>query len=318
MAKTVTVVGATGIQGGSVVRALLENDSYIVRAITRNRHSDAAKTLSDQGMQVVEADLDDLASLKAAFEGSHAIFATTNFFEPIPNVSVEQAILLESQRGINLAMAVAATPSVEHYIWSTLPNARRITNGRMGVPHYDAKNIVDDYIKSDPELLRKTTFLMIAFYASNMHYPFYKPFPIPTFGGKKYIQIQASPASVPICLAGDARVNVGLFVRSILGQPHKTLPGKFVLGATETMTAGEMLAAWASTKGIDVTYVEVDKQTYYKMWPVWGGLMDESHVYWGMAKGKAFTAEEGVLTKDDLGVVGLVDTATAYAAMDLQ
>ncbi|KAH8902608.1 NAD(P)-binding protein [Coniochaeta sp. PMI_546] len=317
MAKTVTVAGATGIQGGSVVRALLDNDSYVVRAITRNRQSDAAKTLTDQGVEVVEANLDDLASLKTAFEGSHAIFATTNFFEPIPNNSVEQAILLESQRGINLAMAAAATSSVEHYIWSTLPNARRISDGKIGVPHYDAKNIVDDYIKSDPALLRKTTFLMIAFYASNMNYVFYKPFPIPTFGANKYIQIQASPASVPICLAGDARVNVGLFVRSILEQPYKTLPGKFVLGATETMTAGEMLTAWASTKGIDVIYVEVDKETYYKMWPVWGELMDKSHVYWGMVKEKAFTAEEGVLTKDDLGVVGLVDTTTAYVAMNL-
>jgi hypothetical protein len=317
MAKIITVTGATGIQGGSVVRALLDNGSYIVRAITRNRHSDAAKSLSGQGVEVVEADLDDLASLKTAFAGTHAIFAMTNFFEPIPNVSAEQAILLESQRGINLATAAAATPSVEHYIWSTLPNARRISNGRIGIPHYDAKNIVDDYIKSDRELWRKTTFLMIAFYASNMNYPFYHPFPIPTFGGKKYIQVQASPASVPICLAGDARANVGLFVRSILDQPHKTLPGKFVLGATETMTAGEMLTAWASAKGIDVTYVEVDKETYYEMWPFWGELMDKSHVYWGMAKDKAFSAEEGVLTKDDLGVVGLVDTATAYAAMNL-
>lgn len=317
MVKTVTVVGATGRQGGSVVRALLNDGSFAVRTITRNRHSEAAKALSNQGVQVVEADLDDLTSLKAAFEGSRAIFATTNFFEQILNVTLELAILLESQRGINLAKAAAATPSVQHYIWSTLPNARRISNGKISVPHYDAKNIVDDYIKTDPGLLQKTTFLMISFYASNMNYPFYKPFQIRPFEGKEYIQIQSIPASVPFCLSGDAGVNVGLFVRSIIDQPHKTLPGKYVLCATETMTAGDLLNLWASTKGINTTYVQVDKETYYKLWPVWGELMDMSHEYWSIAKENAFTAEDGVLTKDDLGIVGLVDTKTAFAAMNL-
>ena len=67
MSKTIAVTGATGAQGGSVARVLLEA-GWKVRAITRNSQSEAAKKLASQGAQVVEASFDDESSLQKAFE----------------------------------------------------------------------------------------------------------------------------------------------------------------------------------------------------------------------------------------------------------
>ncbi|KAJ6116097.1 hypothetical protein N7523_006514 [Penicillium sp. IBT 18751x] len=317
MARSVAVVGATGIQGGSVVRALINNEAYTVTAITRNSQSEAAKELASKGARIVEADLDDISSLKAALAGSSAAFAVTNFFEPFAMLSEEEAIEIETRRGMNLAKAAAATLTLEHFVWSTLPNAERISNGRDVIPHYIGKNRVDDYIKSVPALLQKTTFLWVTFYASNMQYPFYRPFSIPTAGENRYIQLQASPASVPIQVIGDAKINIGLFFRSIIEQPAISLPGRFVLGATDAMTTGEMLLTWASTHGIRAEFVQVDEETYYDLWPKWGEIMDKSHKYWETAKEESYSGEDVILTKEDLGITGLVDTATAFANMKI-
>ena len=64
----VVVVGATGLQGGSVINTLLELDQYHVQGITRNVHSKPSQALLPKGVKMVEANLDNLDSLKSAFE----------------------------------------------------------------------------------------------------------------------------------------------------------------------------------------------------------------------------------------------------------
>ncbi|KAF5646379.1 nitrogen metabolic regulation nmr [Fusarium sp. NRRL 52700] len=316
MPRLISVIGATGIQGGSVVKALVNNDAYSVRAITRDKKSAAAKALLDKGVEVVEADLNDIHSLEAAFSGSFAIFAVTNFFQNFPTLSADAAVEEEAMQGINLARAAISTPTLEHFIWSTLPNAFRVSEGKSFVPHFAGKNKVDDYIKSQPDLLRKTTFLWVGFYASNLQYPFFKPFPVTSAAPNKYIQLLPAPSSVPLSLAGDVRTNVGLFVRVILEQPMKTLPGKFVLAVTDVMSCGELLSLWAAAKQKEAEYVMVDKQTYHSLWPKWGEVMEANFTYFGLVGDRSYSGEEGVLTKDDLGVVGLVNTAEAIEIMD--
>jgi hypothetical protein len=255
MSKVVTVVGATGVQGGSVVQGLLSTKDFTVRAITRNRKSDEAKSLLAQGVDVVEADINDVESLQAAFAGSYAIYSMTNFFEAFPKVGMAKGIEIEAKQGINLAKAAAATASLQHYIWSTLPNSRCVSAGKVIVPHYEGKNQVDDYIRANPALFNKTTFLWVTFYTANINYPWYMPFAIPNFDPTKVYTVWATPAWVPIMLIGDGTVNVGLFVKSILEQPQKSLPGKFVLAATDDMTAGEIAAAWAQLEGKEAVYL---------------------------------------------------------------
>lgn len=318
MPKLVTVVGATGIQGGSVIDALLPNPSYTLRALTRNPQSAPAQKLRERGIEVIAADTSDESSLRAAFAGSHAIFAATNFFEPFATLGAEKAGEIETAQGINLAKAAAATESLEHYVWSTLPNAEAISGGRISVAHFAAKNRVDDYIKSDPALLAKTTFLWIGYYASNIAYPWWKPVPVSTaFSPEQYVQLMATPPSVQVTLAGDVRRNVGLFVKAALQQPKRTRNGRVVLVATEKMTAGELLQTWARVHGKTATYAMVDKAAYQGMWPVWGELMNRFFLYLDMTGDKAFAGDEVVLGKDELGVEGLIGIAQAFAAMEV-
>lgn len=317
MTKQITVIGATGIQGGSVIRALLKDSAYSLTAITRNKSSDVAKNLASDGVRIIEADLDDIASLQVAFTGTSIIFASTNFFESFIKRGVEEAIEIETSQGINIAKAAAATSTLEHFVWSTLPNTYRISDGQFAVPHYMSKNRVNDFIKANSALFQKTTFLWVSTYASNMNYPFYQPFPIPTAGKNRYIQVQPTPASVQFPLIGDAAVNVGLFVRAIIEQPKKTLGGKFVYGVTDIMTAGEILATWASVHGVEAEYVQVDKETYYSLWPQWGKVMCQNHEYLEWAKQSSFSGEDVILSKEDLGIIGLRDTRTAFGKTNI-
>jgi hypothetical protein len=117
----------------------------------------------------------EIRKLTHPLQGSNYIFAVTDFFEPFGSSGPEAAIKIESAQGINLARAASKTPTLERYIWSTLPNSKRISNGKYIIPHFESKNIVDDHIKQDKNLYPKTTFVWVTFYAANYLYPMYTP-----------------------------------------------------------------------------------------------------------------------------------------------
>jgi uncharacterized protein YbjT (DUF2867 family) len=116
--KLVTVVGATGTRGASIINALLKDSTYTIRALTRNTTNEGAKALIAKGVEVVQADANDDASLISAFQGSYAIYAVTDFSEPFAKGGPEQGMKVETQQGINLAKAAAAaaTSTLKHYI----------------------------------------------------------------------------------------------------------------------------------------------------------------------------------------------------------
>lgn len=320
MTKIITIVGATGTQGGSVVRALLGDPKYSVRAITRNAKSDAAQALVARGVDVVEADLHDVDSLRAAFAGSHAIFAVTNFFEALPTMGVERSMEIETLLGTNLADAAAATESLAHYVWSTLPNSRRNTGGKIVVPYYESKNCVDDYIREKhAQLLQNTTFFWVGWYAGNMDYPWFKPIVVPSAddgdSSNSYIELLGVSPSTIMPLAGDEKTNVGLFVRAILNRPEKVLPAKTVAGFVGQETYVEVMQSYGAAQGIKVRCVQIPKDDYRELWPVWGELMDTTNSYFELMGSKAFSSvDDVVLTKEDLEVEGLVGAAQAFAA----
>ena len=298
--KIVSVVGATGIQGGSVIDALLKEGDYSIRGITRNPGSENAKSLAGRGVEIVKADLNDLASLKTAFQGSFAIYAVTDFFEPFGQHGPQKAIEIESQQGINIAKAAASTSTLEHYIWSTLPNGMKISGGKYLIPHFESKNKVDDYIKSDAPLLAKTTFFWVTYYATNYYFPMFTPYHIPTAG--KYIQIQDTSPNVSVKAIGDARKNVGAFVQAILSNPEKTMNGKFVLAYVEETTAGAMLQMWGKAQDKQTQYVQVDEKTFNALWPMWAEEIGVMMQFWETVGDKSWAGEEGILTKEDLSI----------------
>ena len=117
--KIIDVVGATGAQGGGLVRAILSDVSggFTARALTRNVNSDKATELSKLGVDVVAADLDEIESLKRAFAGAYGAFCVTNFWE---HFSPEK----ELAQATNMARA-AKEAGLEHVIWSTLEDTRQ-------------------------------------------------------------------------------------------------------------------------------------------------------------------------------------------------
>jgi uncharacterized protein YbjT (DUF2867 family) len=130
--KLIAVVGATGQQGGAVVRALQAGNQFKVRALTRNpaKH----RELVDE---VIQADLNRPETLTAAFEGAHGVFLVTNFWEKGTD-EVSQA---------TAAVRAAKDAGVKHLVWSTLPDVEGISGGKFHVPHFTGKAKVDRIVK---------------------------------------------------------------------------------------------------------------------------------------------------------------------------
>ncbi len=86
----------------------------------------------------------------------------------------------EQQQCLNLAAAAAKTPTLKHYVFSTLPGTLKYSGGKYLVPHMEYKAQIDDHIRNNlPELAKKTTFLWIGWYPTNMAYmPLIKPTPV--------------------------------------------------------------------------------------------------------------------------------------------
>jgi uncharacterized protein YbjT (DUF2867 family) len=166
--KIIAVVGSTGAQGGSLVEAILRdpNGGFAARAITRDPTKDKARAIAAKGGEVVQADLDDVESLKKAFAGAYGVYAVTNFWE---HFSGEK----EKAQAKNIADAARAA-GVAHVIWSTLEDTRNLMNAddkrmpmlqeRYRVPHFDAKAEANAYFKGLP-----LTLLLTSFYWDNLY-----------------------------------------------------------------------------------------------------------------------------------------------------
>lgn len=169
--KIIAVLGATGAQGGGLVRAILADKSseFTPRALTRNVNSDKAKALAEMGAEVVAVDVDNFESLKSAFNGAYGVFAVTFFWE---HFSAEK----ETEEAKSIAKA-AKEVNVNHIIWSTLEDTRNwipLTDNRMPtlqekykVPHFDSKGEAEKYFT---ELKLPVTFLLTCGYWENMIY----------------------------------------------------------------------------------------------------------------------------------------------------
>ncbi|KAB2580290.1 putative sugar transporter protein [Lasiodiplodia theobromae] len=270
MTKTIAVTGATGTQGGSVARVLLQSGNWKVRAVTRNPKGEAAQALAAQGAEVVAADFNDEGSLVKAFEGAHAVYAVTNFWEHLfSGKSQSEAGEIEEQQALLLARAASQTKTLEHYIWSTIPPASDLTGGRYPVPHLDHKAKIDQRIRSElPDLAVKTTFLYVGFYSSNLAFiPNLKPFEVP--GSGKYVLALPTKPSATIPITGDVSVTVGLWVRQVLANPGKTL-GKYASVHTEVISFEKMARDWSEVTGKPAVFAEISVEGYEQLWGVAG------------------------------------------------
>ncbi|KAH8799699.1 hypothetical protein F5884DRAFT_868671 [Xylogone sp. PMI_703] len=271
--KTIAVTGATGVQGSSVIRALLENKQWKVRALTRNPDGEAARALVSQGVDVVFASFDDEDSLVNAFKDVNAIFALTNFWEHLlAGKSQTLSGETEASHALTIARAAAKIATLEDYILSTLPSTSDLTGGKVSVPHFDYKAKVDQRIRElFPALAAKTTYLYFGFYPQNMAYfPLLKPFQIPLSGA--YVWLLPTNSSTIVPIAGDINITAGLWVSRILANPQKTR-GKYTSVVTEFISVGNLIKEWGQGTGKRVVLAECSEQDFETAWGVAGNEM---------------------------------------------
>jgi uncharacterized protein YbjT (DUF2867 family) len=254
--KIIAVIGATGAQGGGLVRAITgdKGGAFKARAITRNPDSDQARALARLGAEVVAADIDDEASLRRAFDGAHAAFCVTFFWD---HFSVEKEIA----EAANMAKA-AKDAGVKHVIWSTLEDTRNwiplsdtrmpTLQGKYKVPHLDGKGEADARFS---ELGVPTTFLLTSFYWENFI----------NFGmGPKKDKDGNLVLTIPIAskkLPGIAAEDIGKCAYGIFRKGREFI-GKRPGIAGEHLTGAQMASALGGALGKQVSYNPITPEQF--------------------------------------------------------
>jgi uncharacterized protein YbjT (DUF2867 family) len=257
--KIIAVAGATGAQGGGLVRAILadKTGAYRARALTRDVNSAKARDLANAGAEVVAANVDDVESLKRAFDGAHGAFCVTFFWD---HFSPQR----ETQQATNLAQAAAAA-GVQHAIWSTLEDSRShypLSDTRMPtlmghykVPHLDSKAEADHVFA---DLALPATLLLTSFYWDNFIH----------FGmGPKRSADGSLALSLPMAnakLGGIAAEDIGRCAFGIFRRGDE-FAGKRVGIAGEFLTGGQMAERFSEALGEPVRYDAIP-------WDVYRGL----------------------------------------------
>ncbi len=131
--RTILITGVTGHQGGAVARAL-RGKGFHLRGMTRKPDSEPAVALARDGIDVVQGDLDDEATLRRALSGAWGVFGVQNTWE----AGVER----EEAQGKRLA-TLAREAGVAHYVYTSVGSADK----RTGVPHFDNKWRVEETVR---------------------------------------------------------------------------------------------------------------------------------------------------------------------------
>jgi uncharacterized protein YbjT (DUF2867 family) len=252
--KVLTVFGATGNQGGSVVNNVLSNSKlsseYKLRGITRDPSKPNAKKLSDKGVEMVSADMNDKATLQKAISGSTAVFAVTNYWDA-------QSKQTEIQQGKNIA-DVCKEEGVKHLIWASLPHVTKMTGGELThVDHFDSKADVEEYIESikgGSGLV--ASYWMPGFFMSNLK-GMIRPGPdgVPTLS----LPWDAQKTRVAML---DVVADTGKFVAGLLLADPKSVDGFRVNGTSEWRSPHEIIEILNKTAGTNAKFQEVPADVY--------------------------------------------------------
>lgn len=243
--KVIAVFGATGTQGGSVVRALREQGRFRVRAITRDARK--ARGLADE---VAEADLERPETLAAALQGAHGVFLVTNFWAR-PDVD-------ELAQG-RAAVAAAKAAGVRHFVWSTLPDVEAIGEGRFHVKHFTDKAKVDAVVAAAG--FESYTFVEAPFYFQNLAG---QMSPQPQADGRSAWTLPMDPSARVIHM-GDI-TELGSLVAGAFAQPDR-------VGQGQRLSLSGSLASWNDVvailrqQGHDVGFNRVPGEVFDGFFP---------------------------------------------------
>jgi uncharacterized protein YbjT (DUF2867 family) len=253
--KTIAVAGATGAQGGGLVRAILADPSggFAARALTRNPNGAKARELAKAGAEVVAADIDDVESLRKAFAGAYGAYCVTFFWA---HYSPEKE-LAEAR-----AMAQAAKDAgVKHVIWSTFEDTRErvplddprmpTLKGKYKVPHFDGKGEANAIFSA---LGVPTTFLYTSFYWDNLIHFGMGPKKGPD--GRLTFVLPMGDKKLP----GIAAEDIGRCAYGVFKRPE--LIGRTVGIAGEHLTGAQMAAELSRALGREVVHGAITPEAY--------------------------------------------------------
>lgn len=254
--KIIAVLGATGAQGGGLVRAICADLSgaFTARAITRDVNSEKAKALAALGAEVVAADVDDAGSLERAFSGAYGAYCVTFFWGHFsPEKELAQAAYMAQ---------AAKQAALQHVIWSTLEDTRilvPLSDERMPtlmekykVPHFDAKGEAN-HLFTDAGV--PVTFLLTSFYWDNfIHFGMG-----PTKGPDGVLGITLPMGDLK--LPGIAAEDIGRCAYGIFKQGTQWI-GKTVGISGEHVSGAEMAATFTRALGQEIRYNAVPPSVF--------------------------------------------------------
>jgi len=236
--KIIAVIGATGLQGKGVINSILKDGTFKARAITRNPEKYTGKA-----DEVVKGDLTDLASLTEAFKNAHGVFVVTNFWEGADEIAQGK-----------IAIQAAKDAEVNHFVWSTLPNVEKISNGKFDVPHFTGKAKVDELVKNAG--FQNYTFVQPPFYYQNFSGMLGAQ---PKQDGSTGWTLPIDPSKKVIHMS-DIN-DLGKVVAGAFLNPEKVGQGSYLALATELNSFNDILASYKAN-GKEYSFTQVPGELF--------------------------------------------------------
>ena len=227
--QIILVTGATGNQGGAVARHLLQRGNFTVRAFVRDKNKPAAEALKQTGAELAEGDLNDLASLDRALQGTSGVFSVQAF---------KDGLEAEIREGKALADAAKAA-GIKHFVYSSAGGAERKT----GIPHFDSKFQVEEYVRASglPYTILRPVFF---FYNYNSLRPMVENGTL------------SQPLSPETKLQQLSEEDYGEMVAEVFERPADFLSREMEV-ASVAMTMTEIAAAFSRVLGKNVQYQQI-------------------------------------------------------------
>jgi uncharacterized protein YbjT (DUF2867 family) len=232
--RNILVTGATGQQGGSLARLLLQK-KHKVHALTRNTQSTAAQDLRNRGAKILKGDLDDSDSLKRAVKDVQSIFLMGTPFEDGTEGEIRRGKLMAD---------IAKENNIDHIVYSSVANADKNT----GIPHFESKYKVEQHIKN---LGIPYTIIGPAFFMENLLGP-----------GLEQGQL-ALPLSPSTILQQSALENIAEFTALVL-ERRKPFLGKRIDIASDEVTGEQAAKILSNELGQRIRYVPVPLEQVYQ------------------------------------------------------
>ncbi|KAM0718230.1 hypothetical protein Q7P37_006562 [Cladosporium fusiforme] len=275
MSKLLVVTGATGFQGRSVINWFQQNwPSWTIRGLTRNPASENAVKLAKDGVEIAQADFDNVESLKDGFAGADYIFAYTDFASIMKGPKVMgkfkageltgslgiESSKIEFEHGKNIADAAASVLGLKRLVWSALPHVKRLSNGRYSqVYHFDAKAEVFEYMLGLEALQGKVSAAHMGAFMTNAINK------LELFAIEKVEDgsVQWRPPYSPdttVMPFIDIEKDAGAFIKALIDAPAPTQ----LLCVSESLTPRQWMDIWSKTTGITGCVGEIPAEQFVR------------------------------------------------------